>query len=100
MLNTSVFNDNDDQYKIEPGTQEDIEVLQLLKIPGFGQKGGDDDGLRQDINEEMGALADKEAMDEVVKELMSQNSQFVIEMGNDTKMFEFRMNDHIFTVGG
>jgi len=48
----------------------------------------------------MGALADKEAMDEVVKELMSQNSQFVIEMGNDTKMFEFRMNDPIFTVGG
>jgi len=47
MLNTSVFNDNDDEYKIEPGTAEDIEVLQLLKIPGYGQKGEEeeDDGL-------------------------------------------------------
>ena len=74
MLNTSVFNDHDDQYKIEPGTEEDIEVLQLLKIPGFGSKGeGEDDTIDQDINEEMGALADKEAMDDLVKELMSQN---------------------------
>ena len=74
MLNTSVFNDFDDQYKIEPGTEEDIEVLQLLKIPGFGSKGeGEDDTFDQDINEEMGALADKEAMDELVKDLMTQN---------------------------
>lgn len=100
MLNTSVFNDNDDQYQIEPGTQEDIEVLQLLKIPGFGQKGDGDDALDQNINDDMGALADKEAMDDLVKELMSQNSQFVIDMGNETKIFEFRMNDPIFTVGG
>ena len=102
MLNTSVFNDFDDQYKIEPGTEEDIEVLQLLKIPGYGSKGEgeEDDGLEQDFNEEIGALADKEQMDELVKDLMSQNQQFKIDMGNETKLFEFRMHDPIFTVGG
>lgn len=101
MLNTSVFNDNDDQYVIEPGTEEDIEVLQLLKIPGYGSKGDDDDDAAdQNINEEIGALADKEAMDDLVKDLMSQNQQFSIDIGNETKIFEFRMNDPIFTVGG
>ena len=44
MLHNSIFNDSDNQYQIEPGTQEDIEVLQLLKIPGYGSgpKGEDD----------------------------------------------------------
>ena len=49
-------------------------MLQLLKIPGFGSKGeGEEETFDQDINEDMGALADKEAMDDLVKELMSQN---------------------------
>ena len=82
MLNTSVFNGTNDEYKIEPGTQEDIEVLQLLKIPGYGSKTDVDGSGEQDINREMGALADKEAMDKLVEELMGQNSQFIVDIGN------------------
>ena len=100
MLNTSVFNGTNDEYKIEPGTQEDIEVLQLLKIPGYGAKGDADDTMDQNINDDMGALADKEAMDNLVQDLMSQNSQFIIEIGMSRKLFQFRMNDPVFTVGG
>ena len=73
MLQQSMFNDSDNQqYQIEPGTQEDIEVLQLLKIPGFGSgMKGEDEINDSNFNDEIGALADKNAMDNLVKELMS-----------------------------
>lgn len=95
-----MFNDSDKEYQIEPGTQDDIEVLQLLKIPGYGAGAKGEEEIQTDINEEIGALADKEAMDSLVDELKSQNQQFVIDIGNETKIFEFRMNDPIFTIGG
>ena len=64
---------------MEPGTSEDIEVLQLLKIPKFGGGKGeegeeDDDQVESNINDVLGALADKEKMDDLVKELMGRNS--------------------------
>lgn len=65
---------SDNQYQIEPGAEEDLQVLRLLKIPGYQQalpkEEGGDDTSQIDINEELGALADKEAMEAVVKDLM------------------------------
>lgn len=75
-------------------------MLQLLKIPGFGSKGEGEDDEVFDFNEEMGALADKDAMDDLVKDLMNQNEQFKIDMGNDSKIFEYRKDDPVFTVSG
>lgn len=89
--------DSGDAYKIEPGTQEDIEVLTLLKIPGFGAN-GQGEIEEENINDELFALADKEAMDNLVQELMSQNQQFIIEEGTQTRQFDFHLNDPIFTV--
>lgn len=47
-------------------------MLQLLKIPGFGGgMKGDDEIQETNMTEELGALANKDAMDNIVKELMS-----------------------------
>ena len=58
----------------------------MLKVPRFGGGDGadgedDEEAVESNINDVLGALADKNAMDELVKELMGRNSQFVIDMG-------------------
>jgi hypothetical protein len=61
LLDNSMFHGSDDEYKIEPGTQENIEVLQLLKIPGYlnGPRGEEEEDINT-FNDDLGALADKE----------------------------------------
>ena len=66
-LNKSVFID-DFQFQLEPDTEENIEIMTLLNIAGYG-KPDDDTMLEDNINETLGGLVDKQRMNDLIKEL-------------------------------
>ena len=57
-LYNSVFNENDLSFKLEPDTEENIEIMALLNIGGHG-KPDDDNIFDENINETLGGLVDK-----------------------------------------
>jgi|APCry1669190731_1035312.scaffolds.fasta_scaffold93593_1 hypothetical protein len=57
-LHNSVFNENDTHFQLEPDTEENIEIMTILNVGGYG-KPDDDNLFDENINETLGGLVDK-----------------------------------------
>ena len=57
-----MFNDESD-YSLEPGTQDDMEIVQLLKTRQ------EEEAIEENINDDLGDLVNKEAMDDLLRKL-------------------------------
>ena len=58
-----MFNGSESQYSLEPGTQDDMDIIQLLRAKQ------EEDTIEENINDDLGDLVNKDAMDELVKKL-------------------------------